>query len=193
MPSKRSVARPDRHRTEDRLARRILGGERERSLESGSEPDCSRQAPVNVGQQPSSRGPQHCDGRHGVHHLGRQAILRLRSERSDVAAGDLNPLGGQRRQFGEAFLIRIGCRSSTLRHTRNTLPGTPTSTARLRPFSSATSETTTDIYPEDDRTTEPHLHQHRASTLGREQHQGLGRYALPEHRRNQRCRGRGNR
>ena len=58
------------------------------------------QALVHVGQQPSSRGTEHCDGRHGVHHLGRQTILRLRSERSDVAAGDLDPAGGHRRQSG---------------------------------------------------------------------------------------------
>ena len=43
--------------------------------------------------------------------------------------------------------------------------------------------TATDVYADDDRTAEPHLHQHRASALGREQRPGLGRHALPEHRR----------
>ena len=49
-----------------------------------------------------------------------------------------------------------------------------------------------DVYA-DDRPAEPHLHQHRAGALGREQRPGLGRHALPEHRRDQRCRGRGDR
>ena len=39
----------------------------------------------------------------------------------------------------------------------------------------------------------PHLHQHHASALGREQRPGLGRHALPEHRRHQRRHGRGDR
>ena len=47
----------------------------------------------------------------------------------------------------------------------------------------------TDIYTDNPRTTEPHLHQHRASTVRRKQRPGLGRHALPEHRRDQRCRG----
>ena len=88
-------------RTEDQTAlARVLGGQRQRSLESGREPDCARQPPVHVRQQPASRGPEHRDGRHGVHHLERQAILRRRSERSDLAAGDLDPAGGHRRQSG---------------------------------------------------------------------------------------------
>ncbi len=41
----------------------------------------------------------------------------------------------------------------------------------------------TDVYADDDRPAEPHLHQHCASALGREQRPGLGRHALPEHRR----------
>ena len=68
-----------------------------------------------------------------------QAILRRRSDRSDLAAGDLDPAGRHRRQSGHGCLIRTGCRSSPRRRTRNTLPGTPASMARLRPFSSATS------------------------------------------------------
>ena len=60
--------------------------------------------------------------------------------RSDLAAGDLDPAGGHRRQSGHGCPIRTGCRSSTRRRTRNTLPGIPASTARRRPFSSATSD-----------------------------------------------------
>ena len=88
-------------RTEDQTAlAAVLGGQRQHPLESGSEPDCARQPPVHLRQQPASRGPEHRDGRHGVHHLERQAILRRRSERSDLAAGDLDPAGGHRRQSG---------------------------------------------------------------------------------------------
>ena len=59
-------------------ARAVLGGQRQRSLESGGEPDRARQPPVDVRQQPASRGPEHRDGRHRVHDLERQAILRRR-------------------------------------------------------------------------------------------------------------------
>ncbi len=59
-------------------ARAVLGGQRQRPLESGRQPDCARQPPVDVRQQPAARGPEHRDGRHGVHHLERQAILRRR-------------------------------------------------------------------------------------------------------------------
>ena len=52
---------------------------------------------------------------------------------------------------------------------------------------------TTDVYADDDRTAEPHVHQHHAGALGREQRPGLGRHALPEHGRDQRRRGRGDR
>ena len=36
-------------------------------------------APVHVQEQPAPRGPEHRDGRHGLHHLERQAVLRRRS------------------------------------------------------------------------------------------------------------------
>ena len=81
-------------------ARSVLGGERQRPLESGRQPDCARQPPVHVQEQPAARGPEHRDGRHGVHHLERQAILRRRSGRGDLAAGDVDPAGGHRRQPG---------------------------------------------------------------------------------------------
>ena len=117
----------------------VLGGQRQRPLESGGEPDCARQPSVHVRQQPAPRGPEHRDGRHGVHDLERQAILRRRSERSDLAAGDRRSRWRTPTAIRTRLPIRTGCRSSTRRRTRNTLPGIPASTARLRPFSSATS------------------------------------------------------
>ena len=48
----------------------------------------------------------------------------------------------------------------------------------------------TDVYADDDRTAEPHVYEHRASTFRREQCTGLGRHALPEHGRDQRRAGR---
>ena len=88
------------------------------------------------------------------------------SERSHVAAGDLDSAGGQRRQSGHGCRSWTGCRSSTRRRTRNILPGIRASTARRRLFSSAAS-TTTDVYADDPRTAEPHLHQHRAGAIRR--------------------------
>ena len=65
-------------RTEDQTALALfLGGQRQRPLESGREPDCAGQPLVHVRRQPAARGPEHRDGRHGVHDLERQAILRL--------------------------------------------------------------------------------------------------------------------
>ena len=193
---RRQGARPqdriDAHRRPDG-ARSVLGGQRQRPLESGGEPDGARQPPVHVREQPAARGPEHRDGRHGVHHLERQAILRRRSDRSDLAAGDRDPAGGHRRQSGHRCPTRTGCRSSPRRRTRNTRPGIPASTARLRPFSSATSTTAQTFTLTTSRTAEPHVHQHRASARGREQRPRLGRHALPEHRRDQRRRGRGDR
>ena len=55
-------------------ARSVLGGQCQRPLESGSEPDCAGQPPVHLRQQPASRGPEHRDGRHGVHHLERKRL-----------------------------------------------------------------------------------------------------------------------
>ena len=73
----RSTDRIDAHRRPDG-ARAVLGGQRQRPLESGGQPDRARQPPVDVRQQPAARGPEHRDGRHRVHHLERQAILRRR-------------------------------------------------------------------------------------------------------------------
>ena len=73
----RSQDRIDAHRRPDG-ARAVLGGQRQRPLESGGEPDCARQPPVHVRQQPAARRAEHRDGRHGVHHLERQALLRRR-------------------------------------------------------------------------------------------------------------------
>ena len=52
---------------------------------------------------------------------------------------------------------------------------------------------TTDVYVDDRRSAEPHVHQHPAGTLGRQQRPGLGRHALPEHSRDQRRRRPGDR
>ena len=90
--------------------------------------------------QPAARGPEHRDGRHGVHDLERQAILRRRSERSDLAAGDLDPAGGHGRQSGHGFRSGLAAAHQPRRRTRNTLPGIPARMARLRPCSSATSD-----------------------------------------------------
>ena len=69
-----------------------------------------------------------------------QAILRRRSDRSDLAAGDRRSRWRTPTAIRTRLPIRTGCRSSTRRRTRNTLPGIPARTARLRPFSSATSD-----------------------------------------------------
>src|SRR2546426_2832140 len=71
-----------------------IGSARQRPLESGSEPDGARQRPVPLRQQPASRGGEPRDGRHGNHHLEQQAILRLSSDRGDLASGDFDPAGG---------------------------------------------------------------------------------------------------
>ena len=161
----RSQDRIDAHRGPDG-ARPVLGGQRQRPLESGREPDCARQPPVHVRQQPASRGPEHRDGRHGVHHLERQAILRRRSERSDLAAGDLDPAGGHRRQSGH------GCRSGlAAAHQHAVAPGIPCRAPQPQRRGCDRSPqplpTTTDVYADDGRTAEPHVHQHRAGALGR--------------------------
>ena len=72
-----STDRIDAHRRPDG-ARAVLGGERQRPLESGGKPDCAGQPAVDVGQQPAARGPERRDGRHGDHDLEQQAILRRR-------------------------------------------------------------------------------------------------------------------
>ena len=43
-------------------------------------------------RQPVARRAGYCDGRHRVYHLARQARVRRRSGRSDLAAGDRDPL-----------------------------------------------------------------------------------------------------
>ena len=40
----------------------------------------------HVREQPAPRAPEHRDGRHRVHHLERQAVLRRAAERGDLAA-----------------------------------------------------------------------------------------------------------
>jgi hypothetical protein len=60
----------------------------------------ARQPPVHVQEQPAARGPERRDGRHGFHHVGRQAILRRRFDRGDLAAGDCDSTCGHRRQSG---------------------------------------------------------------------------------------------
>ena len=57
----------------------VLGGQRQRPLESGSKPDCACEQSVDVQQQSSSRGPEHRHGRHCVHGLDREATLRCLS------------------------------------------------------------------------------------------------------------------
>ena len=135
----RSQDRIDAHRRSDG-ARAVLGRQCQRPLESGSEPDGACQPPVDVRRQPAARGPEHRDGRHRVHDLERQAILRRRSERSDLAAGDLDPAGGHGRQSGH------GCRSGlAAAHHHTVAPGIPCRASQpewrgLRPSSSANSD-----------------------------------------------------
>ena len=62
-------------RTTEQTALAISGRQRQRPLESGGEPDGARQPPDDLRQQPASRGLEHRDGRYGVHHVERQAIL----------------------------------------------------------------------------------------------------------------------
>ena len=73
------------------------------TLESGSESDRTCQPPVIVRRQPAARGPEHRDGRHSVHDLEREAILRVRSKRRDLAAGDVDLAGGH------GWQSRYGC------------------------------------------------------------------------------------
>ena len=67
----RSRDRFDAHGGSDR-AGAVLGGERQRPLESGSQSDRARQPPLLVRQQPAPRRVEHRDGRHGVHDLERK-------------------------------------------------------------------------------------------------------------------------
>ena len=48
--------------------------------------------------QPVARRIEHRDGRHGIHHLERQAVLRRRSAGGDLAAGHIDPFGRHGRQ-----------------------------------------------------------------------------------------------
>ena len=69
-------------------ARAVLGGQRQRSLESGGKSDCAGKAPVDVPQQPTLRPSEPGDGRYGLHHLEREAILWSDTDGSDLAPGD---------------------------------------------------------------------------------------------------------
>ena len=120
----------------------VLGGQRQRALESGSEPDCTRQPPVDLGEQSASRGVEHRHGRHRVHDLEREAALRPGFDRGHLAAGygDLDwrkPTAIRTRPPP-----RAGCRSSIRRATPNIPPATRVRTERRRPCFSATSPIT---------------------------------------------------
>ena len=155
----------DAHRRPDG-ARAVLGRQRQRPLESGGEPDCARQPPVDVRQQPAARGVEHRDGRHGVHHLERQAILRRDSDGGDLAAGDRDPAGGHRRQSGHGSRRRL----AAARH-HAVAPGiscrAPQPERRGGDRSPQPLRRQTDVHADDGRTAEPHVHQHHAGALGR--------------------------
>ena len=100
-------------------ARAFLGGQRQRPLESGGQPDRARQPSVDVRQQSAPRRSEHRHGRHGVHDLEREAALRRRSGRSDLAAADGDHAGGHGRHRGDSSRIPTGSRSSRHRPIRN--------------------------------------------------------------------------
>ena len=77
-PSRRSVARPDRRAPTIRRRSRCSGTGNASVHWNQAANQIARANHLSiVRQQPASRGPEHRDGRHGVHHLERQAILRL--------------------------------------------------------------------------------------------------------------------
>ena len=106
-----SPNRIDAYRSSD-AARAFLGGQRQRPLESGGQPACARQPSVDVPQQSASRRSEHRHGRHGVHHLEREATLWRQSGRSDLAAADGDYAGGHGWHCGDS----AGSRLAPARH-----------------------------------------------------------------------------
>ena len=187
----RSPNRIDAYRRSDG-ARAFLGGQRQRPLESGGQPDRARQPSVDVRQQSAPRRPEHRHGRHGIHDLEREATLRRRSDRSDLAAADGDHAGGHGRHRGDS----AGSRLAPARH--DTVPpgiscGPPGPERRCcdRPLESLRRRP--DVHADDVRTAQSDVHQHLASTRRRQQRPDLGRDALPQHRCDQRRRRRSDR
>ncbi len=114
-------------------ARTVLGGQRERPLESGCQPDCARRTSVDVQEQSAARRSQRRPGRHGVDDLEREAALRRRSGRGDLAAAYGDHPRGHGRNRGNRGGSRTGSRSSPPRRTRNIRRATRPSTAPPRP------------------------------------------------------------
>ena len=87
--------------------------------------------------------------------------------------------------------IRGGSRSSTRPPTRSIRPGIPSLNGAAATVLLSALRGRPGLHADDSRPAEPHLHEHRAGALGREQRPRLGRHALSQHRRDQRRRGRG--
>ena len=150
-------------------------------------------AAVAVGLQPAARGAEHCDGRHGVHDLERQAVLRVAMPAEvtwrpvtsiPLADTDGNPDTDPDPDWQPLV--------TTPSHPEYPA-GHPSLNGAAATVLLATFDDDADVHADDARPAEPHLHQHRAGALRREQRTGLGRHALPEHGRHQRRRGRGDR
>ena len=180
-------------RTADQTALAVvLGRQRQRPLEPGREPDRARQPPVHVRSNRLLAVLNIAMADTAITTWSAQAILRYRSDRSDVAASDLDSAGGHRRQSGHGcrsrlaaahqYAVASGISGRASQPERSGCDGSPQPLRRRA-----------DVYVDDGRTAEPHVRQHRPGALGREQRPGLGRNALPQHCRDQRRAGRGNR
>ena len=173
-------------------ARAFLGGQRQRPLESGGQPDRARQPPVDVRQQPAPRSPEHRHGRHRVHDLEREATLRRRSGRGDLAAADGDHAGGD----GRHRRHRSGSRLAPARH--HACPpgvsgGPPGSERRCCDRPAASLCRRADLHADSVRPAGPDVREHLAGARRRQQRPGLGRDALPQHGRAQRRRRRSDR
>ena len=193
MPSKPSVAKPDSTRTDDQTALALFWDGNASIHWNQAANQMARAHHLSMSDaNPLLGGPEYRHGRHRVHDMERQAILRRRSERSDLEAGDLDPAGGYGRQSGmvpdPAWLPLINTPAHPEYPAGHPSQNGAAATVLLSHFGRPQTFTLTTIgQPSRD------VHQHCGGALGREQRPSLGRLALSEHRRDQRCRGRGDR
>ena len=164
--SRRWVAnRLDAHRGADG-ARSFLGRQRKCSLESGSKPDCARPPPFDLQRQPPARGVEHRDGRYGFDHLERQALLWRRCGAGDMAADYRHHAGSHRWQPGTVPDVDWIPLVTTPSHPEYPA-GHPSLNGAAASVLLAHFSDRQTIHAHDDRTAEPHVHQHQAGARRR--------------------------
>ena len=129
-------------------------------------------------QQPAARGAEHRDGRHGDHRLERQAALRPHvrprspgGPRPSIPLADTDGNPDTAPDPGWQPLVNTPCHPEY--PAGHPSQNGAAATVLLSHFDDEQMFTLTTSRP-----AEPHLHEHRAGALGREQRPGLGRHAL---------------